>query len=55
MICILIVMLIMIVIIILGFISVYIYINYDSGPYSSVVRARAQEAEVLGSILTTSN
>ena len=38
-------------------ICVCIYKTYigQSGPYSSVVRARAQEAEVLGSILTTSN
>ena len=30
-------------------------ITMMSGPYSSAVRARAQEAEALGSILTTSN
>ena len=32
----------------------YVCMYVCSGPYSSVVRARAQEAEVLGSILTTS-
>ena len=38
------------------YIDIYIYTYIRiSGPYSSVVRARAQEAEVLGSILTTSN
>ena len=31
------------------YVYIYIYTERESGPYSSVVRARAQEADVLSS------